>query len=134
MTDDNNPALPGGDLERALLAALWARQEASARELHDDVGGPRGIVYTTVAKVLDRMVEKRVVRRRRAGRAYRYRAAAKREDTQRAMARGLLEQLAGGGPRPAIAALVGALEDISPELLEELASVIDERRGGRHGS
>jgi BlaI family penicillinase repressor len=127
------PVLPGGELERALLAALWTRREATARELHDDVGAPRGIVYTTVAKVLDRLVGKRAVWRRRSGRAYTYRAAAPREVTERAMARGFIEQLAGGGPRPAIAALVGAIEDVSPELLQELAAELAARRGRRNG-
>ena len=126
MSDE--PVLPGGELERALLTALWARREATARELHDDVGGARGIVYTTVAKVLDRLVDKGVVRRRRAGRAYKYRAVAEREETQRAMARGFIEQLTDGGPRPAIAALVGALEDVSPKLLDELAAELKARR------
>ena len=133
MRDEEEPVLPGGELERALLTALWARTEATARELYDDVGAPRGIVYTTVAKVLDRLVDKGVIQRRRSGRAYTYRAIAKREATQRAMARGLIEQLAGGGPRPAIAALVGALEDVSPDLLDELASELKARRRRRHG-
>jgi predicted transcriptional regulator len=132
VSDD--PVLPGGDLELALLTALWTRKEATARELHDDVGEPRGIVYTTVAKVLDRLVEKGAVSRRRAGRAYKYRALAEREETQRAMARGFIEQLADGGPRPAIAALVGALEDVSPELLEELAAELRARRKRRNGT
>lgn len=132
MSHENEPVLPGGELERALLAALWAREEATARELYDDVGGPRGIVYTTVAKVLDRMVDKGVVSRRRSGRAYTYRAVAQRAETQRAMARGLIEQLTGG-PHPAIAALVGALEDVSPDLLDELASELKARRRRRNG-
>jgi len=132
MTDD--PILPGGELERALLAALWARPEATARELYDAIVGGRGIVYTTVAKVLDRLVDKGMIERRRSGRAFIFRAVAKREETQRAMARGFIEQLAGGGPRPAIAALVGALEDVSPELLDELAAELAARRKRRRGS
>jgi len=134
LSDENEPTLPGGNLERALLSALWATDEATARELHDEVGVPRGIVYTTVAKVLDRLVEKGIVRRRRSGRAYRYRALAERAETQRAMARGWIEQLADGGAQPAIAALVGALEDVSPELLDKLAAELASRRRQRGGS
>jgi len=134
QTDENEPVLPGGDLERSLLSALWGRQAATARELYDDVGAPRGLVYTTVAKVLDRLVDKGLVRRRRAGRAYRYRAVARREETQRAMARGFIERLADGGARPAVAALVGALEDVSPELLDELAAELEAHRRRRRGS
>lgn len=133
MSDNRRPPTPGGDLEFALLAALWAREgrRASARELHDEVGQPRGIVYTTVAKVLDRLVDKRLVKRRRAGRAYIYAPAVKQAETQRAMVRGLIEQIAGGDPEPAVAALIGAMEDVSPDLLEQLAAELKARKGGR---
>ncbi len=127
----DRPPVPGGDLERALLAELWSRGEATGRELHEAIGEPRGTVYTTVAKVLDRLVEKRIVRRRRTGRSYVYRPAAEREPTQREMARTLLAQLVGSDPRPAMAALVGALEDVSPQLLEQLAAELAARKGGR---
>lgn len=137
MADE--PILPGGDLERALLAALWALGEATARELYEDIGGPDRIVYTTVAKVLDRLAEKGLVRRTRSGRAYTYRAGARQRETQRAMARGLVAHLATAGPRPAVAALVGAVEDVSPELLDELAAELRavrrrRRDGGRDGA
>jgi BlaI family transcriptional regulator, penicillinase repressor len=113
---------------------LWARGEASARELHENVGKARGIVYTTVAKVLDRLVDKGMVRRKRAGRAFLYRAVAKRAETQRAMARDLIERLASDKPRPAMAALVGAIEQVSPELLDDLAAELRARKGRRHGA
>ena len=33
MSVEDEPILPGGELERALLSALWERGEATAREL-----------------------------------------------------------------------------------------------------
>ncbi len=134
MSPENQPAVPGGELERALLAALWVSGKATARELYDGIGGPGRIVYTTVAKVLDRLVDKGMVCRRLSGRAYAYEAVARQQETQRAMARGLIEQLTDGGPRPAMAALVGAIEDVSPELLDELAAELKARRRRRDGA
>ena len=127
---DQDPPMPGGDLELALLNALWERKDgsASARELHDELGQRRGIVYTTVAKVLDRMVDKRLVKRKRSGRAYRYSPIAQQAETQRAMARTLIERIVGEDPEPAIAALIGAMEDVSPDLLEQLAAELRERK------
>jgi predicted transcriptional regulator len=126
-------ALPGGELERSLLAALWAREQATVRELYEEVGVPRGIVYTTVAKVLDRLVEKGMVKRRRTGRAHTFQAVAERDETQRAMARGVIRKLAESGPLPAVAALVGALEDVSPELVRTLEAELRARKRRRHG-
>src|SRR5262245_51940425 len=76
--------LPGGDLELALLAALCARGTATIRELHDEVGTQRSIVYTTVAKVVERLVSKGLVKRKRAGRTFTYQAVARQQPTQRA--------------------------------------------------
>lgn len=122
--------MPGGELERTLLELLWSRDQATARELFDAVRPARDIVYTTVAKVLDRLVGKRMLRRRRVGRAYVYTAVAERGVTQRAMARSLLEQIVGDDPQPAMAALVGAINDVSPELLDQLAAEIEAKREG----
>jgi predicted transcriptional regulator len=118
-------------LEFALLSALWERdgEEVSARELYDHVGKARGVVYTTVAKVLDRLVSKRLIRRRRIGRSYTYSPVAERAETHRAMARSLLEQIVTEDPEPAIAALVGAMEDISPDLLTQLRAELAARKG-----
>ncbi len=131
MSTTSRKFLPGGNLERVLLQLLWQRGPRTAREVHDEIGAERGIAYTTVAKVLDRLCAKRIVRRRRAGRAFVYRAVAHQDETQRAMARGLVEQIADSGPRPAVAALVGALEDVSPELLDLLETELKARRRRR---
>jgi BlaI family transcriptional regulator, penicillinase repressor len=42
--------LPADDLEYAVLAKLWALGAASVRELHEHLGRPAGLVYTTTAK------------------------------------------------------------------------------------
>ncbi len=131
MTTRNQMPLPGGNLELGLISVLWTRGEATTRELFDAVGESRGIVYTTVAKVLDRLVEKGLVKRRRLGRVYVYSAVVKRAETQRAMARTLLEQIVGEDPEPAVAALIGAMEDVSPALLDQLATELAARKGGQ---
>lgn len=129
MKTDDEP-IPGGDLERTLLVAIWDHRGAActARDLHDQVGAKRGIVYTTVAKVLDRMVEKGLLSRQRTGRAYVYRAQVSPERTQRSVIRRAFQGIVGRNPRPALAALVGALEDVSPDLLDELAAELEARR------
>ncbi len=48
--------LPGGDLEYAVLAKLWELGSASARDIYSQAGESQGLVYTTTAKVLGRLV------------------------------------------------------------------------------
>lgn len=127
------PSLPGGDLEYAVLSALWDLETASARDIHERVGVPDGLVYTTTAKVLDRLFEKRLVERTRAGKAFVYRAAVERDAIERRRAKASLEHLFGSSAKPPVAALVDAVEAIDPDLLDELARAVQARRRLRRG-
>lgn len=127
-------ALPGGELEYAVIGALWDLGVASAREIHARVGEPAGLVYTTVATVLDRLHAKGLVTRERVGKAFRYRPKVKRETLERARAKAVLDRLLGSEPRPAMATLVDAFESKDPGLLDELARLVEARRRSRRGS
>jgi predicted transcriptional regulator len=115
------------------MNAVWELGEALARDVHDRVGVPNNLAYTTIAKVLDRLVAKKLCRRRRDGRVNVYAAAVPRERVERADARAVVSRLLGDEPRPAIPALVDAVEAIDPDLLDELARVVSARRKARHG-
>jgi len=113
------------------MAALWELGSASAREIHTRVGAARKLVYTTTAKVLDRLHAKGLVRRERNGRAFIYRPKVARDVIERARARATLGRLLGVEPRPAIATLVDAVESLDPGMLDELARVVNARRRSR---
>jgi predicted transcriptional regulator len=126
--------LPGGRLEQAVLDTVWELGEATARDVHERVGSPNELAYTTIAKVLDRLVTKTLCRRRRDGRTNVYIAAVPREHVERAQARMTVRRLLGEEPGPAIPALVDAVEAIDPDLLDELARVVAARRKARRES
>jgi BlaI family transcriptional regulator, penicillinase repressor len=125
--------LPGGDLEYAVLSALWNLGAASGPDVHRAVGEPRGLVYTTTAKVLDRLREKSLVRRKRDGRSFTYQALAGRETVTQARAKDIVTRVLGDAPLPAMAALVDAVEAVDPELVDELERMVAERRASRGG-
>jgi predicted transcriptional regulator len=126
--------LPGGDLEYAVLAKLWEIGTASAREIHGHVGEPSGLVYTTTAKVLDRLHDKGLVTRERRGKAFSYHAKIARDVIDQARARTALSRLLGSFPHAAVATLVEAVESIDPKLLDELERAVASRRRSRHGT
>jgi predicted transcriptional regulator len=126
--------LPGGDLEYAILAQLWQLGSASARDLHTRVSEPEGLVYTTTAKVLDRLYAKRLVSRERKGMAFIYRPRVARAVVDGARARAFLTRLLGPAPRAAVSTLVDAMESLDPKLLDELAELIATRRRSPHGT
>ncbi|TAK32406.1 MAG: BlaI/MecI/CopY family transcriptional regulator [Myxococcaceae bacterium] len=129
----NETPIPGGQLERAILEALWDRPCASAREVHGVVGAAESLAYTTVATVLDRLHAKGLVTRDLVGRAFVYRAAVARASVEQAQVRALLAKLLGPSPRPAVAALVEAVEALDPALLDDLARAVAARRRSRRG-
>ena len=126
--------LPGGDLEYAVLARLWELGKAPAREIHRHVGEPAGLVYTTTAKVLDRLYAKHLVTRERKGAAFVYRPRVARGVIDSARARAFLTRLLGPAPRAAAATLVDAMESLDPKLLDDIAEAIAARRRSRSGS
>ena len=67
-----------GSLESDVMRILWERREASVRDVHDALSRSRRIAYTTVMTVMQRLAEKKVLRRRSAGNAYVYRPSADR--------------------------------------------------------
>ncbi len=126
--------LPGGDLEYSVMSKLWELGRASAREIHLQVGEPAGLVYTTTAKVLDRLRAKRLVSRERKGLAFIYRPRVDRAVVEAARTRAFLSRLLGPAPRAAVATLVDAVESLDPKLLEELAEAIASKRRSKNGT
>lgn len=115
-----------GSLERVVLECLWASTEAhpdglTVREVHDAVGVERGLAYTTVMTVLDRMAKKELASREREGRAWRYRPAASREALTSEALHHTLGELSGGSRR---SVLLHFLEESTPEDLEEFRAAL----------
>ncbi len=126
--------LPGGELEYAVLAALWELETASVRALHDRVGKADNLAYTTTAKVLDRLHAKGLVARERKGRAFVYRARFARNAVDQARARATLGRLLGPAPHASVATLVDAVASLGPGLLDKLAEAVAARRRSHDGS
>ena len=126
--------LPADDLEYAVLRSLWDLGNASVRDLHDRVGAPEGLVYTTTAKVVDRLRNKGLIERSRQGGAFVYAPRVEREVVERARARQLMDRFLGPGPHPAVAALVDAASDIDPALLDALERAIHAKKRNDHGA
>lgn len=126
--------LPADELEYAVLTELWELGTASVRELHERLGAPQGLVYTTTAKVVDRLREKGLIQRQPRGNAFVYRSRVAREEVERARARNAVSRLLGASPRAAVAALVEAVDAVDPTLLDELERAVEARRRSKHGA
>ena len=126
--------LPSDDLEYDILAKLWELGVGSVRELHEQLGQREGLVYTTTAKVVDRLREKGLIERQPRGRAFIYRPRVAREEVEGARARKAVSRLFGTAPHAAVAALVDAVDAVDPKLLDELERLVIERRRSKDGA
>jgi BlaI family penicillinase repressor len=114
-----------------VLLSIWTHGMLTAREVHDRVGVPLALVYTTTARVLDRLHAKGLVAREKVAKSFVYRALVGRAEIDRAQISRTLVRFMRDEPRPALATLVEAIEAIDPGLLDELAQVVDVHRRSR---
>jgi predicted transcriptional regulator len=126
-----SPALPGGRLEYAVLVAVWEGGTVTARDVHERVGVPLDLVYTTTARVLDRLNAKGLVAREKTGKIFSYTATTARAEIERARLSRTLSSVLVGGQRPAVATLVAAIDALDPALLDELTREIEALRRSR---
>ena len=134
MESETSFRLPSDELEYVVLSELWHLGSASVRQLHERLGVPEGLVYTTTAKVVDRLREKGLIRRRRKGNAFLYQPRVAREAVESARARNLVTRLLGPAPRTAVATLVEAVDAVDPDLLDALEQAVAARRRFKHGT
>ena len=126
--------LPADELEYLVLTKLWQLGTASVRDLHGQIDRPEGLVYTTIAKVIDRLRGKGLIQRERHGKAFVYRARVARESVERARAQDAISRLLGPAPRAAVAALVDAVDAVDPNLLDELERAVAAHRRSKRGT
>ncbi len=92
-------------LELACLRALWSLEEGNVRSVQEVVAQSRPLAYTTIMTVLDRLVRKGKLSRRKVGRSFVYSPAETRDTLRRAAVRELLEGYFDGSEAELIAFL-----------------------------
>ena len=118
-----------GTLERQIMDLAWSQPELSVRDAHDQIGGQ--VAYTTVMTTCDRLYKKRLLTRRKTGRAFVYAAALTREALDSAVASELVGGLLQGdsaGSLPLLSSLVDAVSARDRALLVELERLVAEKR------
>ncbi len=83
-------------LELLCLKALWKLEEANVKAVQGVVAETRPLAYTTIMTVLERLLRKGKLSRRKVGRSFVYKALASQEELRRAAVRELLDGFFGG--------------------------------------
>jgi BlaI family penicillinase repressor len=125
MTDYQCDGFNLGPLETEIMRLVWDMGEVQVDEIHKVLQTKRPIAYTTVMTVMTRLTARRLLERRKVGRAYFYQAAVSRQQLAGNTLRELVQRFWGTERiMPAVSFLLGS-EKLSPEDLVALRKLVD---------
>lgn len=122
-----------GDLERAIMEALWRHGQPATvtATIKQMVGQPRA--YHTVTTVMVRLCEKRLLQRRRSGGVWHYAPRLSREEFKRQIAQEVIAGVYALAPESAVNSMLDLVNASHPQGLDELASLVEQKRRERRG-
>ena len=118
-----------GKLERQVLDQAWDRGEVSVRDIF--LAFEERIAYTTLMTTLDRLYKKRLLDRRKDGRAFLYTPTVSQQEFEHGIREDVIDGLLGHGAQavqPVLACIVDTVSDHDRELLDELERLIREKK------
>jgi predicted transcriptional regulator len=114
--------------ELEILRVLWEKGPCTVREVHEALNAARPTGYTTVLKLLQIMVEKRLASRDERQRAHVYEPRAPEAQTQRQLVDDLIERAFGGSARKLVMQALAAKKS-SPEEIASIRRLLDDMEG-----
>ena len=119
-----------GELQRAVLEAVWRLNEATVQQVRDALGREPEPAYTTVLSVMQKLEKLGWLTHRAEGRTYVYRATRTREEAGTGSLRRLVDRLFGGDRVLMLQHLIDDRE-LSDAEIGELRRLIDRKRKER---
>lgn len=98
------------DVQLAVMRALWSEREATTATVHELMGKPRSLAYTTVATLLSRLEKRGLVRSHKNGRERVFEPLVTEADVRQDMVSDLVSKLFRGDPRELVSHLVSDAE------------------------
>jgi predicted transcriptional regulator len=115
-----------GAAQAEVLEVLWGWGSATVPELVEEIGGRRGVAYTTVLTMVQRLHRRGLVEREPEGRGFRYRPSRTRDELLADWSDELIDRLLGEFGDVAVARLDARLGGLNPELRTTLRRAADE--------
>ena len=120
-----------GDIEKSVMDVLWDKGEVTGREVFEEIGRGRPLAFTTVLTVLDRLLKKGLIRRAKRGRLFVYTAAMSKDDFVKQVSHEVLQGIMDISASSAASSFVDILYKTSPQEVERLSRLIEERKRGK---
>src|SRR5262245_20327071 len=119
------------NFELDLMAHFWTSEELSAPELYERIGAARGVAYSTLRTIVDRLEQKGAIKRiANRGRTVVYTAAVKQDKLRRSYLKTFLRRMFGDDLRPLFTHLFRD-EKLTDSELEYLRELIEKSKDGK---
>lgn len=116
--------------ELEILTLLWEMQQATAREVHEQLAKTKNTGYTTTLKIIQNMFEKGMVTRKPKGQTHIYHAVVKQRDIQQQMLGGFVNKVFSGSSQNLILQALGNQKPDQNEL-DEIRAMLDKLENER---
>jgi BlaI family penicillinase repressor len=117
------------DFELDVMAHFWEHDRLSAPGLFQEIGESRGVTYSTIKTIIDRLEAKGAIKRVDSrGRTILYRAAVGRERVRKPLVKAFLRRVFGNDLRPLFTQLIRD-EKLSADEIDYLKRLLDEAGG-----
>jgi predicted transcriptional regulator len=117
-----------GDLEARVMQTVWhVDRPATAREVHEVVSAEHDVAIHTVITVLNKLVRKRLLRRRKRAHLLHYEAAWSEAEFMKLVSRRVVEGILSFSSSAVASSFVDVLAERDPQQLAELQQLIRRR-------
>lgn len=113
--------------ELEILNIIWKKNEATVRDVHEELAKTKDVGYTTTLKLMQIMHEKGMVKRDESMRTHVYKAVVNKEKTQKHLLNKMIDSLFGGSSTQLVLQALGKGDQkISNEELEKIQSLLND--------
>ena len=117
-----------GDIERLVMDILWSRAEVTGREVLEEIQKERPLAFTTILTVMDRLLKKGLIRRKKRGGVFVYAPSISRDEFVKQVSEEVLQGILDISASSAASSFVDILYKTSPDEMDRLSRLIEERK------
>ena len=117
-----------GDIERLVMDILWSRGEVTGREVLEEIQKERPLAFTTILTVMDRLLKKGLIKRKKMGGVFVYAPSISRDEFVKQVSEEVLEGILDISVSSAASSFVDILYKTSPDEMDRLSRLIEERK------
>ena len=116
--------------ELQILGILWERGPSTVREVYEAVSAQREAGYTTVLKLMQVMLEKKLLQRDESRRPHVYEPAMPAEKTRVQLVRDLIDRAFAGSAQKLVLHALSS-KKVSPAEMQQIRKLLDQLEGDR---